>query len=268
MKYIKTLTSFILALSIVTPAAAQTDNESIASDGINAGFFDTDNIYSGFRLPPLGQLFENAMTNPTVEMLAREEAIQRELVKKEKLSILQFVNGHANYTYGIMDNYGSNSTVTSPIYYQYMGSKQSYWNFGASLSVPLDEAFDYHGRVRRQQLAADKARLQKEIAYEELKQRIASLYVRIENNLIALKTSSEHAAAYKGAGHLTNEEFKMGDITVRDLAETKRWEYDAIVRYQDLQSTITTDILILEILTHTPIITNVIVDMKLDEDKK
>lgn len=263
----RTLYTILISLSALA-TTAQTNNSSLANDGVIAGFFDTDDIYSGFRLPPLGQLFENAMTNPTVEILAREEAIQRELVKKEKKSYLEFFTGHANYTYGIMDNYGSNSTVTSPIYYQYMGSQQSYWNLGASVSVPLDVAFDYHGRVRRQKLNADKARLEKEMAYEELKQKIASLYVRIENNLIALKISSEHAAAYKGAGELTNEEFKMGDVSVRDLAETKRWEYDAIVRYQELQSTITTDILVLEILTHTPIITNVIVDMKLEEEKK
>ena len=262
------LSGLLLLAATMTTAQAQEGGSTLASSGVNAGFFDTEGMYSGFRLPPLGQLFENAMTNPTVEILAREEAIQRELVKKEKRSLLEFFTGHANYTYGIMDNYGSNSTVTSPIYYQYMGSQQSYWNFGASVSVPLGDAFDYRGRVRRQQLNADKARLQKEMAFEELKQKIATLYVRIENNLIALKTSSEHAAAYKGAGELTNEEFKMGDVSVRDLAETKRWEYDAIVRYQELQSTITTDILILEILTHTPIITNVIVDMSLDSEDK
>ena len=260
----------ILLLSLFLPVrmAAQT-NEDIETDGIIAGYFDSNSQsklnYSEFKLPPLSILFENAQSNPSVERLATEEAIQRELVKKEILSPLKYVTGHANYTYGIMDNYGSNSTVTTPIYYQYMGSKQTFWNFGASVNIPLDDAFDYFGRIRRQKLTANKARQEKEMAYNELKQQIATLYVRITNNIVALKTAGENAAAYKGAGQLTNEEFKMGEVSVRALAETKRWENEAIATYQELQSRITTDILMLEILTHTPIITNIIVDSKLDK---
>lgn len=262
----------LLFAAAPTTMVAQTTDGTADTDDYIAGFFDSKSgssiNYSDFHLPPLSVLFENAKSNPSVEILAREEAIQRELLKQEKRSLLKFINGHANYTYGIMDNYGSNSSVISPIYYQYLGTRQHYWNLGASISVPLDEAFDYRGRIRRQRLNAEKARLTKEQEYENLKQQIATLYVRITNNLIALKTAGENAAAYKGAGDLTYQEFKMGDVTVRDLAETKRWENDAIAHYQTLQSTITTDILILEIITHTPIITNVIVNASFDDTKK
>ena len=228
--------------------------------GLGVGFFDRDGNsinYSTFKLPPLSELFANARSNPNVEFVAREEDIQRERVKKEKRSLLELFSVHANYTYGIMDNYGSNSTVTSPIYYQYMGSKQSFWNVGANFHMQLDEGFDYRGRIRRQQLSVEKVRMEKEKAYEELKLKIATLYVRITNNIIALKTAGENAAAYKGAGLLTNQEFKLGDVTVRDLAETKRWENEAVGNYQTLQAEIETDILVLEILTNTPIITNI-----------
>ena len=61
------------------------------NQGIVAGYFDTDAEtnnqridYSNFRLPPLSLLFENAKSNPSIELLAREEAIQRELCKKER----------------------------------------------------------------------------------------------------------------------------------------------------------------------------------------
>ena len=93
------------------------------------------------------------------------------------------------------------------------------------------------------------------------------IYVRITNNMISLKTAGENAAAYKGAGLLNEEEFKMGEITVRDLAETKRWESSATQEYQNLQSAITTDILVLEILTHTPIITNSTVEINYSSKK-
>lgn len=240
--------------------SAQTAEPDIETNGIVGGFFDTSAgkkiNFAEVKLPTLGELFANARTNPSVEMMAREEALQRELVKKEKRSLLEYFSVHANYTYGIMDNYGSNSTVTSPIYYQYMGSKQNYWNIGANFRMPLDEGFDYRGRIRRQRLIADRARMQKEQAFEELKQKIVQLYVRITNNIIALKTAGENTAAYKAAGMLTNQEFKMGDVTVRELAETKRWENVAVGDYQRLQQEIEQDILILEIITNTPIITN------------
>ncbi|MBQ0019678.1 MAG: TolC family protein [Bacteroidales bacterium] len=248
--------------------------ETDKNKGIIAGYFDTDtenggeNIdYSSFKLPPLGLLFENAKSNPSIEQLAREEAFQRELLKKEKKSWSEWLAGYASYSYGVMDNYGSSENVATPIYYQYVGSKQHYWNIGARANVPLDNVLDLKGRVKRQRLQTEKAQLAKDIAYEQLKQTIATLYVRITNNLISLKTASENAAAYKGAGLLTKEEFKMGDATVRDLAETKRWESNVTQAYQDLQSTITTDILVLEIITHTPIITNAIVEITYTDKK-
>lgn len=268
----KLLTFMLLGLGITNTVQAQEEDKN---KGIIAGYFDTDDLnggenidYSTFKLPPLGLLFENAKSNPSVEQLAREEAIQRELLKKEKKSWSEWISGFASYSYGVMDNYGSSENVATPIYYQYVGSKQHYWNVGARASVPLDGVLDLRGRVRRQRLMVEKAQLDKDIAYESLKQTIATLYVRITNNLISLKTASENAAAYKGAGLLTKEEFKMGDVTVRDLAETKRWESNVTQEYQNLQSVITTDILILEIITHTPIITNAIVDITYSDKKK
>lgn len=264
----------LLLLGLATPSMLQAQEED-KSKGIIAGYFDTDDMnggenidYSTFKLPPLGLLFENAKSNPSIEQLAREEEIQRELVKKEKISWTQWITGNASYTYGVMDNYGSSENVMTPIYYQYLGSKQHYWNVGARASVPLEHVVDYRGKVKRQKLEAEKAQLQKDIAYEQLKQQIATLYVRITNNLISLKTSSENAAAYKGAGLLTKEEFKLGDVSVRELAETKRWESNVTQEYQNLQMSITTDILILEILTHTPIITNAIVEITYTDKKK
>ena len=80
----------VLGLGITSNIHAQEDDKN---KGIIAGYFDTDNMsggenidYSSFKLPPLGLLFENAKSNPTVEQLAREEAIQREILKKEKKS--------------------------------------------------------------------------------------------------------------------------------------------------------------------------------------
>lgn len=240
----------------------QTENRTLA------GFFDTSTNeyvdYTSLKLPPLEILFTNAKTSPTIELLAQEEKIAKALLKKQKSDIFSHLNGHGSYSYGIMDNYGSNSSVVSPIYYQYMGSKQHFWNFGASFNFSAEDIIDAKRKVKRQQLEVERAGIQKDIAYEDLKKQIVQLYVRINTNLVSLKTAAENAAAYSGAGMLTDKEFIYSDVSVRDLAETHRWESTAVQEYQNIQAQITIDILTLEIMTHTPIITNVTTDITID----
>lgn len=261
--------SILLCISLMMSFCAKAQ---LNDDGDNVGYFDSSDLneidYATFQLPPLGTLFENARTNPSIQLLEKERQIQAELLKKEQKYFLSFFSGYGSYSYGIMDNYGSGSDVMTPIYYQYVGSKQHYWNVGGRVNLPIHDLFDLGGRIKRQKLNVERAAIQKEIEYETLKQQIATLYVRITNNLVSMKTAAENAAVYKGAGHLQEQQFKVGEIEVSNLAETKRWENGAIATYQGLQSQITTDILILEILTHTPIITNVIPQMRLEEEKK
>ena len=152
---------FCTALLFSVTAHAQLNN-----DGTNAGYFDSSELadidYATFQLPPLGQLFENARTNPSIQLLEKERQIQAELLKKEKKGFLEFFSARGSYTYGIMDNYGSGGDVMTPIYYQYVGSKQHYWNVGGSISIPFAQAFDLGGRVKRQKLIVEKAEKEKE----------------------------------------------------------------------------------------------------------
>ena len=92
-----------------------------------------------------------------------------------------------------------------------------------------------------------------------------SLYTKITTGLITLKTASENAAMYQGAGALTLEEFHNGNMTIEDFAFTKAREDAAVSSYQNLQTTIITDILTLEIITHTPILTNATTEITLDD---
>ncbi|MCF0195875.1 MAG: TolC family protein [Bacteroidaceae bacterium] len=259
MKYSLTI---LVAICLATVTCkAQDEDPDDTNIGIKAGYFDgssSDNIdYSGFKLPPLEILFTNARSNPSIEMLAREEQLAKEFMKKEKADFFRTIQGRGAYTYGIMDNYGSNSNVTTPIYYQYVGSKQHYWNVGASINFTLEDIIDIHRKVKRKRLEYEKAGFVKDRAFEELKIQILTLYVAINNDLVSLKTAAENAASYRGAGMKTKSEFFTNEVNVRELAETKRWESVAVQEYQTIQTRITTNILTLEILTHTPIITNI-----------
>ena len=253
----------VVAAGISTSAFAQFDESGIA-----AGFFDSsgekDINFSEFHLPPLAVLFENAKASPQILSLEKARELAQAEVAKQKRHIFSYVQGHASYSYGKTDMWGNNSTTTSPMLYQFQGREQSYWNIGVNLAVPLEDILDLTAAVKRKKIESDQASIAKDIAYDQLKLQIASLYVKITNNLVSLKSLGESAAAYQGAGALNREDFENGNMSIEDYAWTKQHESGQVVSYQTLQSTITTDILTLEILTHTPIITNSTTEITLD----
>ena len=148
--------------------------------------------------------------------------------------------------------------------YQFQGTEQSYWNVGVSASISVEDILDYVPSIRRSRLEVDQAVIAKDIAFDQLKLQIATLYVKITNNLVSLKTLGEAAAAYQGAGALNREEFENGNMEIEQYAHTKLYETGQVSGYQSMQTEITTDILTLEILTHTPIITNSTTEITLD----
>lgn len=264
---LKRLLLFTVMAASTSNALAQFDNS-----GISAGFFDSSENqslnFSTFHLPPLAVLLENAKSTPQILSLAKAEEIAKAEVAKQKKHIFSYINGHASYSYGQADVWGSGNSMTSPMIYQYQGSEQSYWNVGVSLRVPLEDILDLGAAVKRKKMEQEQAQIAKDIAYDQLKLQLTSLYVRINNNIIALKTASENAAIYQGAGQLAQEQFHQGEISIEAFAKTKEYENGAVAAYQGLQTSIITDILTLEIMTHTPIITNTTTEITLDQEVK
>jgi hypothetical protein len=253
----------VAATGIGSSAFAQFDESGIA-----AGFFDSskekDINFSQFHLPPLAVLLENAKVNPQIMSLEKARQIAEAEVARQKRNIFSHISGHASYSYGKADMWGNNSSTTSYMIYQFQGSEQSYWNVGVSASITVEDILDYVPSIRRKRLEADQAVIAKDIAFDQLKLQIASLFVKITNDLVTLKTLGEGAAAYQGAGALNREEFENGNMSIEDFAYTKQRESAQVQGYQSLQTTITTDILTMEILTHTPIITNSTTEITLD----
>jgi len=252
-------------------ATASTSYAQYNNSGISAGFFDSSENstinFSSFHLPPLAVLYENAKQNPQILSLAKAQEIAQAEVAKQKRHIFSYVTGHASYSYGKTDMWGQGSTSYNMILQQYQGSEQSYWNVGVNVAVPLEDILDLSASVKRKKLLVDQARIEKDIAFDELKKQIAILFIGITNNLVALKTSSEAAAIYQGAGALNQEDFHQGNMNIEDFAYTKMREIGVVQEYQALQTKITSDIITLEILTHTPILTNTTTDVTLEEEE-
>lgn len=264
------LKNIILTVGLTAMAQTVVAQETEANDesGILAGFFDYSKEkqinFSEFKLPPLSVLFENAKQNPNVLAMAKQQEIAQAEVKKERKHIFSYVYGHASFSRGKTDMWGNGSSSYSPMIYQFQGSEQNYWNVGVNVSVPLEDLLDLSSAVKRKKLLVESAQIQKDMAYDQLKQQIVVLYVRITNNLTALKTAGENAAIYQGASALNEQEFLHGEMEIEDFAWTGSRGQGAVSTYQSLLTTITTDILTLEILTHTPIITNTTTEVTLE----
>ncbi len=262
MKKTKSLL-FACMLAVSGTVHAQYENS-----GISAGFFDSSENttinFSTFHLPPLAVLFENAKENPTILEAAKAHELAVAEVAKQKRHIFSYVYGHASYSYGKTDMWGNNSTTYSTMIYQFQGSEQSYWNVGVNISVPLEDILDLGASVKRKRLEAEMARYRRDQRYDELKQQIGALYAKITTDLVALKTMGEAAAIYQGAGLLNQEQFHQGEMEIQDFAYTKLHETDVVSRYQAQQNEILTNIITMEILTHTPIITNTTTEVTLE----
>ena len=248
---VKTFLPFYLLTFLPLSVSAQYNNS-----GISAGFFDSSENstinFSDFHLPPLAVLFENAKQTPAILTLEKAQEIAQAEVAKQKRHIFSYVHGHASYSYGKSDMWGNSSSAYNLVLQQYQGSEQSYWNVGVNLSIPVEDILDLKAAVRRKKLLVDQAIIAKDHA------------VQITNDLVSLKTASENAAMYQGAGALNLEEFHQGNMSIEGFAATKRFEEGAVASYQGLQTQITTDIITLEILTHTPILTNTTTDITLN----
>lgn len=268
MMKVKHILLFAIMAGIANPAHAQ-----FKESGISAGFFDSseekDINFSDFHLPPLAVLFENAKSNPTIMSLAKAQEIAEAEVAHQKRTIFQNIRGYGSYSYGMTDVFSyaqmANLTTNANLYPTSRGTEQSYWNVGVSASLNLLDILDYVPSIRRKRLEVDRAQLEKDIAYENLKKEIASLYIKITNALVSLKTASENAAMYQGAGSLNREDFHQGNMSIENFAYTKLHEQDAVKQYQDQQTQITTDIITLEIMTRTPILTNSTTEITLDK---
>lgn len=256
----------ILLSSFCVGTWAQTADDS----GISAGFFDSseerDLNFSEFKLPPLSVLFENAKQNPDILLLAKRQDIAQAEVVKQKKHIFSYVSGNASASYGLTDIWsGSQGTgYGTGMVWQPHTSEQSFWNVGVNVSVPLEDILDLGHAVKRKRLLVEEAQITKDAAYDQLKLQIVTLYIRITNNLTALKTAGENAAAYQGASSLNEVEFHHGNMEMESYAYTGLHGQSAVDTYQALLTQITTDIVTLEILTHTPIITNTTTDITLD----
>lgn len=210
--------------------------------------------YSKIELPPLSVLFENAKNNPIYEMADVKAAIERKLLKKEKWSFLGFFSLRGSYQYGMFGNESTYTDVMVAPYLTYSTQAQNGYTVGAGINIPLDGLFDLKGRVSRQKLTLRNAELEREIKYDEIKKNIIEMYAMVTSQMKVLQMRSESLVLANVQYSISEKNFANGTIDSSELAVEKERQSTAREAYENSKFELTKSLMILEIISRTPII--------------
>lgn len=210
--------------------------------------------YSRIELPPLSVLFENAKNSPIYEMADVKAAIERKLLKKEKWAFLGFFSLRGSYQYGMFGNESTFTDVAVAPYLSYSTQAQNGYTVGAGLSIPLDELFDLKGRINRQKLTLKSAELEREVKYDEIKKNIIEMYAMATSQISVLKMRSENLILSNVQYEISEKNFANGAIESGDLSVEKERQSQAREAYEKSKFELTKSLMILELISRTPII--------------
>ena len=210
--------------------------------------------YSSLTLPPLDVLFENAKNAPSYEFNEINEVIERKKLNKEKRAFLGFFSLRGSYQYGTFTNDGSYTDIYTQPFATYNKTTQNLWSVGAGVNIPLDDLFDLGGRVKRQKLVARSYQLLKEQRFEEVKREIITYYTAAASQLNILKLRGESLVLANVEYRIVEKNFANGTTTSRELALEKERQSVTKERYESSKAELNRSLMILEIITQTPII--------------
>lgn len=212
--------------------------------------------YSSITLPPLDLLFENAKSAPTYQLATVKEQIERKLLTKEKRAFLGFFSLRGSYQYGMFGNESTYTDVAIAPYLSYTTQAQNGYTLGAGMNIPLDALFDLSARVKRQKLNVRTAQLEKDVKFEEMKKEIILLYATATSQLNILKLSAEALMLANVQYSIAEKDFSNGTIDSGILSSEKSRQSDAQEKFENSKFELSKSLMILELITHTPILKN------------
>ena len=212
------------------------------------------NDYLNFHLPPLDTLFRNVEKNPRITQTETLVETEKNKLKTEKRKWLSFFNIRTGYTYGVLGNYTSFSDENTPLMTTYSGNAQSSWSVGASLAIPLNIIFNMRTDVKTQKARVYSSELNRDIALDELKGQIIELYSSILSGLNIIKSKIEVLNFAKAQYEIDEKDFRLGKTTSSVLAKSKATQNEAYEAYESFRAQLNTQILKLEIISHTKLI--------------
>jgi len=235
---------FLIFLSFsLFPCGAQEGIESLSPDD-----------YLKLQLPPLEILFENAKNSAAVDFYNVKMEEEASALKTEKRSWLKYFRFNTTYQWGLMGINSSFSDTTTPLFYQYSGARQNWYNIGGSISIPFDDFFDRKNRIIRQQLKTKATQVEMEKWHEEQKIRIIEVYTKAIKELSVLKLKVESLSFANAQFELAQHNFLNDNIQAGELSQLKTIQMDALESYEQTRAELNRALLQLEVLSKTKIL--------------
>lgn len=251
--------SILFTLCLLFAAAATfAQEESPAVDDLEYNDLQrmSPDDYIDLQLPPLHVLMENARNAPQVGYYESNREIEERELKTVRRNWLKYFKLNANYNYGSSDIYNQSYVENVPPNWiaTVSGREQSWWNLGASFSMPLDEIFNRRNKIKQQKKRIENTQYDMDRWYDELRLKIIDAYTLAIEKLSTLGSAAEAMATAK-AQYVTSEtDFINGKLDIQALSRQKSIENSAIREYEQVRSTLNSALLRLEVLTNTRII--------------
>lgn len=210
--------------------------------------------YTTLQLPPLEVLFENAKNSAAVDYYHVKMEEEASALKTEKRSWLKYFRFISTYQWGLMGVNSSFSDTDTPLFYQYSGARQNWYNVGVTLSIPFDDFFDRGNRITRQKLKTEATRVEMEKWHDEQKLRIIEMYTKAVKELSVLKLKAESLSFANTRFELAQQDFMNGNIDANELSQIKSIEMNALESYEQTRAELNMALLQLEVLAKTKIL--------------
>lgn len=218
-------------------------------------------MLSSLKLPPLKLLLENGRNlSPQTNALEAIKQSEESELKNIRRTWLKWFKLNGTYSYGTTDvnSQTTNSNVNSVIY-NVSGQTQRWWNTGASVSIPLEDIFNLHNKIKQQKQRIKSAEYQKAKWQDDLCLQIVESYTAASECLATLKTAAETMVIAKAQYISTESDFTNGQTDPQTLSRQKNIEMIAVREYEQIVSQLNRALLQLEILSKTPIINQTII---------
>ena len=155
--------------------------------------------------------------------------------------------------------FGNEATYTDVAiapYLTYSTQAQKGYTVGAGVNIPLDGLFDLTARVKRQKLSVRTAQLERDIKFEGMKREIIQLYATATSQLNILKLNAEALMLANVQYGIAEKDFSNGVIDSGTLSAEKSRQSDAQGKFENSKFELSKSLMILELITHTPILKN------------
>ena len=183
----------------------------------------TPEDYIDMQLPPLHVLMENARHAPQVGYYESNREIEERELKTVRRNWMRNFKLNANYNYGSSDIYNQNYQDSNiPIWTTTTtGREQSWWNVGASFSIPLDEIFNRRNKIKQQKKRIENTQYDLDRWYDELRMKIIDAYTTAVEQLSILRSAAEAKITSEAQYRMTEVDFVKGKLDAQTLSRQK-----------------------------------------------